>query len=63
MVEFNARLVRAFKAAGVPIVAGTDTLTSGVVAGYSLHDELELLVRAGLTNEEALAAATRLPAV
>jgi imidazolonepropionase-like amidohydrolase len=63
MVEFHNRLVRAFKAAGVPIVTGTDTLTSGVVAGFSLHDELELLVNAGLTNEEALASATRLPSV
>ncbi len=63
MVEFHFRLVKAFKAAGVPIVAGTDTLTSGVVAGFSLPDELELLVRAGLTPEEALASATRLPAV
>jgi imidazolonepropionase-like amidohydrolase len=34
-----------------------------VVPGFSLHDELELLVAAGLTPREALAAATRLPAV
>jgi len=63
MVEFHKRLVRALKAEGVPIVAGTDTLTSGVIAGFSMHDELELLADAGLTNEEALASATRLPAV
>lgn len=63
MVEFHVRLVREFKAAGVPIVAGTDTLTSGVVAGFSLHDELEMLVGAGLTPEEALASSTRLAAV
>ena len=44
------------------MVVGTDTLTSGVVAGFSLHDELELMVGAGLTSEEALASATRLPA-
>jgi imidazolonepropionase-like amidohydrolase len=30
--------------------------------GFSLHDELELLVRAGLTPLEALQAATRNPA-
>jgi imidazolonepropionase-like amidohydrolase len=34
-----------------------------VVGGFSLHEELELLVGAGLTNEEALASATRLPAI
>lgn len=63
MVEFHQRLVRAFKAEGVPIVAGSDAMTSGVVGGFSLHEELELLVGAGLTNEEALASATRLPAI
>ena len=62
MAEFHIRLVKAFKRAGVPIVAGTDAGTSGVVWGYALHDELELLVKAGLTPAEALAAATRLPA-
>ena len=62
MEEFHRRLVAAFKAEGVPMVVGTDTLTSGVVPGFSVHDELELLVGAGLTNEEALASATRLPA-
>ncbi|WP_370900659.1 amidohydrolase family protein [Chryseobacterium gossypii] len=63
MVKFHNRLVRAFKEAGVPIVAGTDTGVSGVVAGFSLHDELGLLVNAGLTPEEALTSATRLPAI
>ena len=33
-----------------------------MVAGFALHDELELLVQAGLTPEEALIAATLLPA-
>jgi imidazolonepropionase-like amidohydrolase len=62
MSEFNKLLVKAFKKEGVPMVAGTDAGSSGVVWGFSLHDELELLVDAGLTSEEALAAATRLPA-
>ena len=63
MVEFHRRLVKAFKAEGVPMLAGTDAMTSGVVGGFSLHEELELLVEAGLTPEEALDSATRLPAV
>ncbi len=62
IVDFNNRLVKAFKAAGVPIVAGTDAGTSGVISGFSLVDEIELLVKAGLTSEEALVSATRLPA-
>ena len=56
-------IVCVFKEAGVPMVAGTDAGTSGVVGGFSLHDELELLQEAGLTPEEALAFATRLSAV
>lgn len=62
MVKFHFQLVKAFKDAGVPIVAGTDTGVSGVVAGFSLHDELELLVQAGLTPQEALNSATLLSA-
>jgi len=45
------------------MVAGTDAGTSGVVGGFSLHDELELLQEAGLTPEEVLASATRLSAI
>jgi imidazolonepropionase-like amidohydrolase len=62
MTAFNKRLVRALKDAGVPMVAGTDAGSSGVVWGFSLHDELALLVEAGLTPVEALLTATRNPA-
>lgn len=44
---------------GVPIVLGTDTGNPYVFPGFSVHLELELLVRAGLTPMEALEAATR----
>jgi imidazolonepropionase-like amidohydrolase len=62
LIGFHVLLIKAFKEAGVPIVAGTDAGTSGVVWGFSLHDEIELLVKAGLTTKEALTSATRLPA-
>ena len=62
MVKFHFLLVKVFKDAGVPIIAGTDAGVSGVVAGFSLHDELELLVQAGLTPQEALNSATLLSA-
>ena len=62
IADFNSRLVTAFKEAGVPMVAGTDSGVSGVVWGFSLHDELELLVQAGLTPQETLTSSTRLPA-
>lgn len=61
--EFQPLLVRAFKETGVPILAGTDCGVSGVVAGFSLHDELALLVKAGLTPYEALNSATNLAAL
>ena len=47
---------------GVPIGAGTDTPIFLAVPGYSLHSELELLVRAGLSPLEALRSATVRPA-
>jgi len=47
---------------GVPIMAGTDVTDSYVFAGFSLHDELDELNSAGLTNLEALQSATLVPA-
>jgi imidazolonepropionase-like amidohydrolase len=53
--------------AGVPILAGTDANAGPGIPfsprhGESLHDELELLIEAGLSTVEALRAATVLPA-
>ena len=48
--------------AGVPVLAGTDALDAFVLHGVSLHDELEYLVRAGLTPGDALRSATYAPA-
>ncbi len=67
--EDNARARRVFqkqlevvgmmKRAGVDFIAGTDTANPYVFPGFSLHDELALLVQAGFTPMEALQAATR----
>lgn len=54
--------VRQLAKAGVPILAGTDSPNPGTAHGASLHRELELLVAAGLSPTEALAAATSTPA-
>jgi imidazolonepropionase-like amidohydrolase len=44
--------------AGVPLLAGTDTPEPYCPPGFSLHQELELLVESGLTPSAALQAAT-----
>ncbi len=54
-----ARTVKALHAAGVPIHTGSDANAPNVVPGASLHREISLLVAAGLSDAEALAASTR----
>lgn len=44
--------------AGVPLLVGTDTPEPFVTPGFSLHQELELLVEAGLSPAAAIQAAT-----
>ena len=59
-VRAEFKMVGEMNRAGVPILAGTDTAAGvRVYPGFSLHEELALLVRAGLTPMEALQAATR----
>lgn len=48
--------------AGVPLLAGTDAMNPFCFPGFSLHDELALLVESGLTPLAALQAATIRPA-
>lgn len=49
--------------AGVRLMPGTDVATLLIYPGYSLHDELQLLVKeVGLTPMEAIVSATRYPA-
>jgi len=52
------RLTEMLRAAGVPLLAGTDAPEPQVAPGTSLHHELEFLVEAGLSETEALTAAT-----
>jgi hypothetical protein len=60
--EWSLFLVDRMHQAGVPIGAGTDTPIGFAAPGYSLHSELEMLVRAGLSPMEALRSATIHPA-
>ena len=59
---WSLSLVNLMHETGVPLGAGTDTPISFAAPGYSLHSELEMLVRAGLSPMEALEAATVRPA-
>jgi imidazolonepropionase-like amidohydrolase len=54
--------VEALHRAGRRILAGTDASSPGTAHGASLHDELSLLVQAGLSPAAALTAATSAPA-
>jgi imidazolonepropionase-like amidohydrolase len=58
------RIVSILQRAGVGLLAGTDGPVASAFAapGFSLHQELELLVSAGLTPIEALRTATLQPA-
>jgi imidazolonepropionase-like amidohydrolase len=58
----NTELIAPMRRAGVEFLAGTDVLNPYCFPGFSLHDELGLLVQAGLTPMEALQAATLNPA-
>jgi hypothetical protein len=62
LFQKDLELVGAMRHAGVPLLAGTDTGNPFCFPGFSLHDELALLVAAGLTPAEALRAATLDPA-
>jgi imidazolonepropionase-like amidohydrolase len=62
LYEFHSVLVRQLNRAGVLLLAGSDCPNAYVYPGFTLHDELGLLVRAGLTPAEALRTATINPA-
>jgi hypothetical protein len=53
------QFVREYKRAGGAIAAGSDAANQLLIPGYSLHEEMSLLVAAGLSPLEAITAATR----
>ena len=62
-VQMELEMTLAMFRAGVPFMAGTDTAAGvHIFPGFSLHQELALFVRAGLTPLQALQTATRNPA-
>ncbi|MBF0119705.1 MAG: amidohydrolase family protein [Desulfobacterales bacterium] len=56
----STQYTQILKEEGVTILAGTDSPVTFSIPGFSIHDELKLLVKyAGFKPEEALASATR----
>jgi hypothetical protein len=62
LLERAPEMAAAASQAGVKLLAGTDLGDPYVVPGYSLHDELELMVAAGVPTLKALQSATSEPA-
>ena len=62
MFSRQLELVGEMHRAGVPLLAGTDCLNPFCLPGFSLHDELKLMVKSGLTPLDAIRTATINPA-
>ncbi|MGE5607279.1 MAG: amidohydrolase family protein [Bacteroidota bacterium] len=56
--DLYRKVIICLREQNAPLLAGTDTGNPFVFPGFSLHEELEQLVKAGLTPFEALACAT-----
>ena len=61
-VQLRKKMVYELWKAGVPLMAGSDSPEFFLVQGFSLHDELEMFVKAGLSPFAALQTATVNPA-
>ena len=61
-VQLRKKMTYQLWKSGVPLMAGSDSPEWFLVAGFSIHDELETFVKAGLTPFAALQTATVNPA-
>jgi len=62
VLETLIMLVGMMRQNGVKVMVGTDLADGRIFPGFSVHEELALLVDAGFTPYEALQSATRVPA-
>ena len=60
--EWVLMMVRKMKDYKIKVMAGTDTPIGFLTPGFSLHKELEMLVKGGMLPLEAIESATLLPA-
>lgn len=56
ILAFKMRVTRTLRDAGARLLLGTDVSNPFIIAGFSIHEELALLAKAGLTPFEALRA-------
>lgn len=61
--EWGLSMTRLMNKMDITFMAGTDTPIGWQTPGYSLHNELEMLVKGGFTSLEAIEAATYNPAL
>jgi hypothetical protein len=61
-IDIRKKMTYQLWKAGVPLMAGSDSPEWFLVQGFSVHDELETFVKAGLSNYAALETATKNPA-
>lgn len=61
-IDIRKKMTYQLWKAGVPLMAGSDSPEWFLVQGFSIHDELETFVKAGLSNYGALETATKNPA-
>jgi imidazolonepropionase-like amidohydrolase len=60
---FQAKLIKSFADADVPLLSGTDTHIIGFVPGFSLHREFHWMADAGLSPYQVLQSTTSTPGI
>ena len=55
-------IIKELHMSGIPLMIGTDLLSPGVIAGYSVHEEMVLWQDAGISPADILRSATIIPA-
>jgi hypothetical protein len=62
-IDIRKKITHQLSKAGVKLMAGSDSPEWFLVQGFSIHDELETFVKAGLSPYSALETATKNPAM